>query len=343
MCHEIRIGNIKLQAIESVTVESSIDGLSDTCIITLPGSVFNQRLEFAEKIKRGDKVEVRLGYNEQLHTEFMGYVRTLNLTSPLKIECEDSAFLFRRPVKDKSFKKKTALDVLKYTIEQINLTLKPDEKLKLVSNLKGLQLDSFTIVNANGYEVLQKLKEEFGIGIYCRGKEVHCHLLYTEKRGYAVYDFAKNIEEGHNLEYVSAEERKVEVKVQGKVKRDGKSKKLKSMEVKAGKSGGNVITINRPGISDQKTLAAIARNNLKKYAYAGYEGSVRGWLWPICEIGYSVKLIDKEFPEREGVYFAKGVKTEFSRAGGVRTVGLGIKLSTSNAIDEGAYDLTVTL
>ncbi|GAB3734917.1 hypothetical protein [Spirosoma lituiforme] len=320
MDYDIQIGKVKLKGIESVTVDSSADLLSDQCKITLPGMAYNKAYDLEKVVKRGDAVTVKLGYDGNLHTEFKGYLKSIHPNTPMKLECEDSIYLFRKPIKDKQFKKTTAIDILQYVISQINPQL-TGHKMKLVTDLSGLQFDSFTIVRANGYEVLEKIKSETGVAIYCRNDELHCHLLYTQKRGDVTYDFAKNLEESDGLEYVRAEDVKVLVKVVGRTKKGA------NIEVEVGEKGGDVRTFQKPTISDKATLEAVGKEELKKLSFDGYKGAVKGWLIPVCEIGYSAKLIDKDYPEREGRYYVNAVKTEFSSSGGRRTVTLGIKVS----------------
>ena len=321
MNYEVQIGTAKLKGIESITIDSSADLLSDQCKIALPGMAYNKAYDVERAIKRGDAVTVRLGYDGQLHTEFQGYLKSIHPNTPMTLECEDSAYLFRKSIKDKQFKKTTAVAILQYVVDQVNAQLKPTEKMSLVTELDGMQFDTFTIVRSNGYEVLDKLKQETGLAIYCRGNELHCHLLYTKKTGDVTYDFARNLEESDGLEYVSAEDVKVLVKMVGKTKKGA------TIEVEVGEKGGDVRTFQRPSVSDKTTLETIGKEELKKLSFDGYKGAVKGWLIPVCEFGYSAKLIDPDYPTREGRYYVTAVKTEFSASGGRRTVTLGVKVS----------------
>lgn len=321
MDYDIRIGSKKLQGVESVTIDSSADLLSDQCAIRVPAMAYNKAFDVEKLIKRGDAVTVKLGYNGKLVTEFTGYLKSIHPNAPMKLECEDSIYLFRKPIKDKQFKKTTAVEILNYIVSQINSQIAASQKMKLVTDLSGMQFDKFTIVRANGYEVLDKLKQETGLAIYCRGNELHCHLLYTKKTGDVTYDFSKNIEESDGLEYVRADDVKIRVKC------IGRTKKGANIEVEVGEAGGDVRTFQKPTISDKATLETIAKQELKKLSFDGYKGAIKTWLIPDCEIGYSAKIIDKDYPEREGRYYVTGVKTEFSSSGGRRTVTLGVKVS----------------
>ncbi|MGA0556527.1 hypothetical protein ACO2Q8_07750 [Larkinella sp. VNQ87] len=321
MDYEIEIGNVALKGVESVTVESSTESLLDRCTITVPGMVRNKPYQIEGKIKRGDAVTVKLGYDGKLNTEFVGYLRAIYPNSPMKLEVEDAIYLTRRDIKDKAFQKTTAVDVLKYVVSELNRQLPGNQQFKVVTDVDGLQFDKFTIVRSNGFEVLEKLRSETGLAIYARGNELHCHLKYTEKTGQVTYDFSKNIEESTDLQYVRKEDTKVLVKVVGRTKKGA------NVEVEVGEKGGDVRTFQRPTISDKATLETIAKEELKKLSFDGYKGSLRGWLLPICSTGYTAKILDPDYKEREGSYYVNSVKTEFSSSGGRRTVTLGIKLS----------------
>lgn len=320
MSSEVKIGPYEVRGFEAVTIEKSTEALADTATITVPGMAYNTALQVEDKIKRGDKVVIRLGYDGDLKTEFTGYLKSIHPNAPMKLECEDSIYLFRKPIKDKSFKKTTAKAILEYVVAQVNPQLKGDS-VTLVTDVSGIQFDSFTIIRATAYEVLDKLKQETGCAIYCRGNDLHFHLAFTEKTGSAVYDFAKNVEVGSELEYVKAADKKVQIKVVGR------SKKGATVEVEVGEKGGDSRTFQRPTVSDRATLEQIGKEELKKLSFDGYKGSIRAWLIPVVDTGYSARIIDSDYKEREGSYYVTGVKTEFSRStGGRRTVSLGIKV-----------------
>ncbi|WP_147367965.1 hypothetical protein [Fibrisoma montanum] len=330
MDFEVKVGNYRINGIESITIESSVDLLSDKCTITFPGALYNKPWQVEDKLKRGDKVTVKLGYNVKdnpanLHTEFVGYLRSFGPNLPMKLECEDAAYLLRKPIPDRHFKKTTAVEVIRYIVGEVNKQLTGDS-IQFVTNLKGLDYEKFTLIRANGYEALQKIKDDFGIAIYCRtnaaGKpELHCHLAYTEKRGEVKYDFMKNVEESDDLKYI----KKDDVRFRAKV--IGHQKNGKTIQIEVGDKGGDLRTIHLPNVSSKESLEKAGKEHLKRLTYDGYKGSLKGWLIPVCEIGYYATVVDKEYPEREGKYFVNAVKTEFNKSGGCRTVTLGVKLS----------------
>ena len=66
MSWDIRIGGYRLRTIEMVTIKRSVELLSDTATIVIPATVFNRAIEVEGKLKVGDAVEIRLGYDDSL-------------------------------------------------------------------------------------------------------------------------------------------------------------------------------------------------------------------------------------------------------------------------------------
>jgi hypothetical protein len=320
--YEIEIGANTLKGVESIEIETSQDLLSDFCRITLPGMVRGVPFKIEDKVKRGDAVTVKLGYNGSLKTEFKGYLKAIYPESPMKLECEDSVYLFRRKVTSKVLKDVTVKKILEYVLSEVNPQISTPFKLSTSLSGDSFKWERFTIHNATGFEVLDKLRQESGLMIYARDNELHAHLAFTQSAGLeVVYDFARNIEDTNDLRYVKAQDTKVKVVVVG---RTAKGTKL---EGEAGETGGEVRTIQRPTISSKTTLENIAKEELKKLSYDGYKGEIVGWLVPYCSTGYAAKVIDQDYPDRAGKYYVMGTKVRFSANGGVRAVSLGFKLS----------------
>ena len=107
----ITIGKYRLAMLDTVEIHKSVELLADTCVIKLPGSVYNHALKIEDeqgkdRIKRGDVIVVKLGYDNKLKEEFRGYVLNLSTDDDsVVINCEDDLFLLRKKVKDKEFLK----------------------------------------------------------------------------------------------------------------------------------------------------------------------------------------------------------------------------------------------
>jgi len=91
--------NIVFSFINSVEITSSSNNLTSTALITIP-----RKLTFEGKnivaglntlIRRGDYVEIELGYFPNLRRVFIGYITEIDINSPMKIRCEDEMYLLK--------------------------------------------------------------------------------------------------------------------------------------------------------------------------------------------------------------------------------------------------------
>ena len=298
-------------------IEKNVENLADVAVITLPETVLNQALKVKDKIGRGSEVTIKTGYNGDLKTEFIGFVRDITTDGSLKIHCEDALFLFRRGIKDKMLKPTSVKKIAEYVCSEIG------EGYKVV--VEGdLAYEKFVIHQATGYDVLMKLQEETKYNIYfnTEKKELHIHPPFIEKKdnGYVIYCMQKNIEKS-SLEYKKAIDRKFELTIE-KTKKDGTV-----VTEKIGQSGGETKTL-KVGSLDAKSVKMRAEAEFKEFASDRYEGSFDTWLIPYCEPTYSAKIVDFDYPEQSAIYYVKATKINISSSGGIRTITPGIKLAT---------------
>ena len=298
-------------------IEKNVENLADVAVITLPETVLNQALKVKDKIGRGSEVLIKAGYNGDLKTEFIGFVRDITTDGSLKIHCEDALFLFRKGIKDKMLKPTSVKKIADYVCSEIG------EGYKVV--VEGdLAYEKFVIHQATGYDVLMKLQEETKYNIYfnTEKKELHIHPPFIEKKdnGYVIYCMQKNIEKS-SLEYKKAIDRKFELTIE-KTKKDGTV-----VTEKIGQSGGETKTL-KVGSLDAKSVKMRAEAEFKEFASDRYEGSFDTWLIPYCEPTYSAKIVDFDYPEQSALYYVKATKINISSSGGVRTITPGIKLAT---------------
>jgi hypothetical protein len=304
----------KLGILAECEIVCSVDNLADSATIVLPEAVMNQVLNIENKINRGTKVLIQLGYDGNLVTEFEGFIQDITTNdSTLKIVCEDALFLFRVGVPDVELKPSSLKKIAQYLIDKIEPSFK-------LSCDYDIGYEKFVIHQATGFDVLKKLQEETKANIYfdTTNKVLHIHPPYIEKAGIVRYSMQQNIEKS-TLEYKKAIDKKVEVTIEST---DSKGK-VKS--ITTGTTGGDKITLKVGPMSgaDMKKVADAA---LKKNSFDGYSGSFDGWLIPFVKPTYSAIIEDKDYPYKDGTYYVVGVKTNFSENGGVRTITPGIKL-----------------
>lgn len=312
MNYYIQIGTYRLGLLQSVEINKSVDLLTGTAVIVLPGVVYNQSLDHEKYVKAGDKALIQLGYDGNLVTEFAGYVQRIDTDDDsLTINCEDSMYLTRKPVQDKQLNNTTMKAIAEYCLTGIGL--------KNLDCTYDITYQKFVIKSANAFDVLKKLKEETKAQIYMIGETLHIHPPYVEKGGDVVYDFAVNIEDS-DLKYRNKDDRRFEVEVEG-IGLDGKRKK-----VTVGVTGGEKRSVKVTNVMSDAELKKRGEAEISYLSYDGYEGSISTWLVPFVEPTWSAKIIDKDYEYKTGTYYVTAVTTTFSEAGAVRKVELGRKL-----------------
>jgi len=318
MDFDITIGKYRLTMLDEATVKRSVENLADTATITLPGAVYNKALEIEDKIREGDPVKIRFGYNredKELPVEFEGYVENIATDDgSIKINCEDEIYNFRKDIKDTVLKNVTIKALLEHVCRELGgFELSCDYDFKY---------DTFTIYNATGFDVLKKVQEETRANIYLKGKTLHIHPQYSEIGKKVVYDFYVNIEKS-DLKYKDATKRKFLVTIEGT---DAQGKTVKVVK---GTPGGDKFTLKIPGVSDVKTLEKRAEEELKIKSYSGYEGSITGWLIPGVEPTDMVEIRDRDYEFKNGAYYVISVESTFSESGGSRKITIGKKIETN--------------
>lgn len=302
----------KLLLLAECSIDSNVELLADTAIIILPEAILNNVLNLNDKIKRGSSVTISLGYDGVLKEEFKGYVKEVSTNdSKLSIICEDELFQFRKPVSNKHFKKTSISKICEYLILELNSSVQLECDFDLGYN-------EFTIYQATAFDVLKKLAEESKANVYFKGGKLHFRAPYLEKGGNVIYNLSRNVESS-SLEFKTAADNPFEIVVES-VQSDGKIK-----TVTKGSTGGEKITI-RVGNMSPDDLDRVAKAELDRRSADRYEGSIDSWLIPFCAPTFTAKIKDPDYPEKDGQYYVKSVKTTFSSSGGKRSIELGVRL-----------------
>lgn len=313
MVYDIEIGSYKLGVLDSVEVRRSVENLADTAVIKLPAAEYNRALEVESKIRRGDKVAIKLGYAEiGMLDEFSGYVQRVGTDNgTVSIECEDALYVFRKELKDAEHNKISLADLLGKVIAEMGGGY-------TVKSTYSWTYDKFVVSSATALDVLKKVQEESGADIYLDGKVLHIHAPGENIGKTVYYDFSQNVQKC-DLKYSLAEDRKVKVVVKALLP-DGK---VKEMEV--GATGGDKVEI-KCAASDDASMKQRANSEIKRRSFDGYEGNITTWLFPRVVPADAAVLHDADYTYKDGKYFVKGVTTNFSSAGASRKVELGFKL-----------------
>ena len=299
--------------LESVEIHRSVELLADTAVIRLPGSEYNAALDVESRIRRGDRVTVRLGYWEtEIMTEFEGWVQRVGTDNgAITLECEDDLFRMRVALRDRQLEKVSLKDLLNGVLSEIGgYTLDCSY---------DWTYDRFVINTATGYDVLAKVQEESGADIYLDGTVLHVHPPGQMTGREVIYDFAQNVQ-SCDLQYRRSDERRVRVVVKALMP-DGTVR-----ESEYGPAGGDKVEV-RCAATDDASMRSRGESEIRRLSFDGYDGSITGWLVPYVRPGDSVVLHDRDYEYKNGKYFVQAVTTTFGSSGGTRKIELGFRLN----------------
>lgn len=311
------IGGKRFSSINEVVIKRSVFTLGDTATIKAPLKALLQKgglqtvIETNAAIKRGDKVEIELGYDGDNKLEFRGYVKNINPAKMLEIECEDEFYMCRQKKV-----KLTGTTTLKELLPKMGLR---------VGFAADLTFKNFVVKNIpepSVSQVLSTLQTDYGLNIFfdtC-GSVYACRPMGVEASAPAIkYELQGNVIKYDQLIYHLASDTQIEIKAIC-IKKDGTR-----VEAKKGDSGGSSKTLYFYDVEDINELASLAQAELLRHSYDGYEGVFETFLVPWAQPAMYAAIVDKRYSELDGEYYIESVETTFGRSGGRRKITIGLK------------------
>jgi hypothetical protein len=300
---------------ESINIHRSLELLSDTATIKLPGRYFKKALDIKAQLKKGDAVLIDTGYDDELSNSFQGFLKDIKIDKgTIELECEDAMYLTRKKLPNKELKNATLLQLM----QEVTAVMGDGYEAETSYSRTW---DKFVFKDTNGFEVLDKLREECGLNIFLNEKKLIAQTKDTTNAGQVVaFDFEMNVQVD-GLRFRSADEKAYEVTVEG-ITKEGKRK-----SVKIGTEGGDHRKIIITAVLDEETLKKRGEEEMKALVYDGYEGDLTVWLLPRVMPGQSTRIIDNENPAQTGNYLAVSVTEEISASGGTQKITIGRKLA----------------
>lgn len=204
----ITIGNFVFTSIVDVTIESSWDMFTDTCTITIPRKLRwkgkNIALGESALIRKSDKVIVKLGYDNEAHTMFQGYVTAISTGVPVEIQCQDGMYLLKLNTLTTSFKD-TDLDTLLSTIMPSDVPF----------SAPAVKLGPFRISNATPAKVLEVLKQNYYLKSFLRDGKLYTGLAYiTSLQKEQIIQFNRDVPiDGNELIYQRSDDINIKLKM----------------------------------------------------------------------------------------------------------------------------------
>lgn len=294
----------KFDALNNCTIVEDMATLTDTCELILPKRVDWQGAKHFElPIKRGDKITVKLGYDGNLKTRFVGYIRTVDAKKPVKIMCEDGMFLLKTVETKKKGYKKVAL-------KQLITDLLAGTGIDFLLVDGDISLGSYRMLKDTVAEELNEMKSKYGLRAYFRTingqSKLYVGLGYPfDNRKKESFIYGQNLI-SEDFVYRIAEDVKIKVKA---ISIDDKNKRT---EIETGDKDGELYTVYHDNIAVDE-LRKFAESELKRFKTTGFKGSFETFGEPFvnkCDIAH-IEASDNN----KGDFLIKKVEINFGMNG----------------------------
>jgi len=313
---------VRFDAVHQCEIEKSIDKIGSSVKIKIPTSArlvnnLENRTETAQTakvFKRGDKINIQLGYDDNLKEEFNGFIYKINLTTPLEIECEGYEFLLRDNVPQKTFASTNLIEVVKYIVE--------GKEIDLDGEIPDIKMTNYVIpANLTRLEALQQIKERYGVTIYFVNNKIVAGLDFIKYFGSVKYSLGENTPKSDELKYQYADDVKLKVKAI-QINKDNTK-----IEAEVGDKNGQHRTLYFYNAKSKQELEKLAMAEMQKWKFSGYTGKITTFLEPYSMPGMTAEIIDRVYSERDGKYEIRSVKVDFGTSGARRMVEIGKTVS----------------
>lgn len=329
MTCDIRIG--ALRGIKPYAVEwsSTMAGYIETCKIVLPLQPYTRNesdysdgrdAKSGNRIRRvpgtafgrGDRVSVAVGYDGKNGGVFEGFVKDINYSERLVIECEGYVYQLRDRYINWSCKSATSLMVLQEVTGGTDIVISP--------STANIRLGAVTFKNAPATKVLEWFAKECACQVSMEGRwlyvgaarytrisperELRKHMLRV---GYDVIDTDLKHERGED----------VQINIVAK-EQSGSVKRVKSETTRYS----NVKEVRVRAGLDADYMQSVMRELQGVQNSEGYRGSATLFLVPQVRKSDSVELTDVRFPERSGGYIVEAVDGSYDSNGGRQRITL---------------------
>jgi len=288
----------------------SVSDFTDTCEIVLPLRPYVRNdSQNQTAFREGDKVEVKVGYNDRNETVFKGFIRRVNFGKPLKLDCEGYSFQLRNIVFTRSY--------ARTTIRQILQDLIRNTDIKLSAMISDVALENVTFNRTPGLKVLEWFQRECACVVF-----FDFDTLYVGASKFAIQKKTQRLLFGWN----TVEERELkkdmsDTEIEIYITERGEDGKAKNTLGKATRKHGRWRFTSTKEVRVRSGLPEsfrreIARQLAELENFSGYKGNVTAFLEPHFEKSMVAEIIDLDFPDRNGKYFVETVEGSFGTKGG---------------------------
>ncbi len=300
----------EITKVHAVEIERDTDSLTDTCKITLP-----KRMHWDAKsetpVRRGDRIRVSLGYDDQLTLLFVGYIRDVGFKTPVVLTCEDEMYRLKQmPAVPRSYRSASILQLLR------------DQGITGEIRVFGEQsLGQYRVQADTVASLLGKLSDQ-GIRSFYRLEDgepvLYAGVLFdrdAEVQAQQVIASGINLISDSNLEQQFADSLRLKIKAIS-LQPEGS----KRIRVEVGDADGELRTLHTYG-RNKAELEAWAKEEYKRLKRDGLTGSLTTFAHtPLDKLDtVGIKLEGK----RMGVYQVSKVVIKYDTSGYRQEVTLG--------------------
>ena len=341
---EITIGSFRFKGVHDVRIKRSLLHYDDSALIKLPSiAVISEGKRASASVVTtgslftdGDEVIIKLGYRTPdnkaddivVREEFRGFVKRRNLNMPLEVECEGYIRKLRLDIDVvKHYKSTSAKELLE--LVKVDRNGKSTGINVVVAD--DLPLINVSLPHCNGVEICDAIKR-FSQGMlnifFIDSTTLWCGLTYTPytrnndpfNLGVVNYRLGWNLVKENSLKERVPVER-VQILFGGTLATGEKIMSASDDKVAMRKDKSILNNIGSVAV-----MRMLANEKQFKVNYAGYEGSINGFLQPFCLPGYQANIVDARYMERNGVYMVEGTEVTFGMNGARRKVEIGPKI-----------------
>lgn len=296
--------------VNAVEITHDTEKLTTEAKITMPKKV---KWDKADKIpvKRGDSVKISLGYDDNLQTAFVGYVRDVGFKTPIVITCEDEMFKLKQmPTKKKAYRSVSLETLLK------------DQGISYRLNIMGEQaLGAYRVTADTVAALLGKLSEQ-GIRSFFRYEDgapvLYCGVLFErDTRPAQVFKTGLNIISDQSLQQQKAENMRLRVKA---VSLMPDNKKIK---VEVGDADGEHRTLHTYNKTESE-LKAWAEQEIKRLKRDGLTGSFTTFGHTLVDCLDAIGIVIDGV--KSGVYQVKKNIVKYGDGGYRQEITLGLRV-----------------
>ncbi len=306
-----RRDEITLNKVTEIDFVSTWKETTDRGHIILPRNVkFFDKHKVKDTFRRGDALTIYFGYNGNLIKEFEGYVTEVAADIPVVIKFEDEMYKVKRlPVNFSS---------ANTTLEKLLKTIIPSYELDI---LEGVTLGAVRLPKTQVGPVLEKLKSDWNLYTFMRGKQVVCGKYYSNDYDTVKFHLERNCV-STSLNYKSKDDVQIKIKVVSTLSNGQK------IEVNGiGDKDGLERQLTFYNITVKAELEKLGKREYNKYKVDRFDGSYLGFGIPSVKHGMKCELQSTLYKDRTGVYYIEKVHKTFNDGGIRQDITLGDKVA----------------